>query len=113
MELNNDDDIQKKYADFKTSLNTLLNSIDERLAILDKKEKAKKKADEIVQATLANASEIIKLNVGGKHFETHKSTLTAIEGTYFHALLSSGRWKPSTDGKRNTFCIVKYRDILY
>ena len=100
-----DDEIKKNYTYFKQSLNTLLNSIDERLALLDKKEKVIKKNDELVAATLSNTSEIIKLNVGGKQFETFKSTLTSIEGTYFHALLSSGRWMPGNDGTKCNFNI--------
>eukprot|EP01118_Nematostelium_gracile_P005841 TRINITY_DN1866_c1_g1_i1.p2 TRINITY_DN1866_c1_g1~~TRINITY_DN1866_c1_g1_i1.p2 ORF type:complete len:130 (-),score=21.90 TRINITY_DN1866_c1_g1_i1:522-911(-) len=39
------------------------------------------------------------LNVGGKRFSTSKSTLTSIEDTYFHAMLSSDKWKPNEDGE--------------
>jgi len=40
----------------------------------------------------------IKLDIGGKIFSTSKSTLMAFEGSYFHAMLSSGHWQPDEDG---------------
>jgi len=40
----------------------------------------------------------IDLNVGGRTFTTSKGTLLKYESTYFHALLSSGKWEPCEDG---------------
>ena len=45
------------------------------------------------------AKQKIRLEVGGQIFVTSKNTLLSIEGTYFHALLSSGRWEPDEDGE--------------
>lgn len=41
----------------------------------------------------------IKLNVGGKIFTTSKTTLLSVPGSYFHALLSSGKWLPDEDNE--------------
>ena len=45
------------------------------------------------------AKQKIRLEVGGQIFVTSKSTLLSVEGTYFYALLSSGKWEPDEDGK--------------
>ncbi|KAF0711992.1 hypothetical protein AaE_012163, partial [Aphanomyces astaci] len=47
-----------------------------------------------VRHNLHNQPNIITLNVGGTTFQTSKDTLLRGEGTYFHALLGSGQWKP-------------------
>merc|ERR1712060_250080 len=40
----------------------------------------------------------VKLDVGGRIFTTSRCTLLTWEGTYFHAMLSSGKWEPDEDG---------------
>jgi hypothetical protein len=92
------DDIIKKYSDFKNSLTILLETVEQRIANLDRKEQANKKMKELVALNIGKYPERIKINVGGKHFETLKSTLISLEGTYFYALLASGMWKPDSDG---------------
>jgi BTB/POZ domain len=48
-------------------------------------------------------SKRVKLNVGGQLFETSTSTLTSVEGSYFHSLLS-GRWAaPHADNDGSYF----------
>ncbi|RHY39875.1 hypothetical protein DYB34_011857 [Aphanomyces astaci] len=47
-----------------------------------------------VRHNLHNQPNIITLNVGGTTFQTSKDTLLRGGGTYFHALLGSGQWKP-------------------
>ncbi|KAF0711936.1 Aste57867_4958 [Aphanomyces stellatus] len=47
-----------------------------------------------VQANLADAPKMVTLNVGGSLFTTSKETLLRVEGSYFHAMLGSGHWKP-------------------
>lgn len=54
-------------------------------------------------------SDIIKLNVGGMRFETLRSTLLKIEGTYFRGLLDcdippSGEYFIDRDGRK--FCAI-------
>jgi hypothetical protein len=41
----------------------------------------------------------ITLNIGGKKFTTTKTTLLSVPDTYFHAMLSSGKWLPDEDGE--------------
>lgn len=36
--------------------------------------------------------------IGGKLFETRRFNLLRYEGTYFHSLLGSDRWKPDNEG---------------
>ncbi|KAF0684027.1 Aste57867_23948 [Aphanomyces stellatus] len=47
-----------------------------------------------VQENIAAAAGAITLDVGGTLFKTSKSTLLRFDGSYFHALLGSGRWQP-------------------
>ncbi|KAF0695571.1 Aste57867_13611 [Aphanomyces stellatus] len=47
-----------------------------------------------VRATLANAPHLITLDVSGTTFRASKETLLAVDGSYFHAMLGSGHWKP-------------------
>lgn len=35
---------------------------------------------------------------GGQRFAASKTTLLSLEGSFFHAMLASGRWKPDADG---------------
>lgn len=36
--------------------------------------------------------------LGGVRFATSKTTLLAAEGSFFHAMLAGGKWKPDADG---------------
>ncbi|ETV89102.1 hypothetical protein H257_00479 [Aphanomyces astaci] len=49
-----------------------------------------------IQENLANAPNIVTLDVGGTIFKTSKANLLRVEGSYFHALLGSGQWKPDS-----------------
>ncbi|KAF0695568.1 Aste57867_13608 [Aphanomyces stellatus] len=61
---------------------------------VEKKQMEWKELETRVQATLAKAPHLITLDVGGTIFRTSKETLLAVEGSYFHAMLGSGHWKP-------------------
>lgn len=50
----------------------------------------------------------IDLNLGGTKFSASKSTLLSMEGTYFFAMLSSGRWKPNSEG--NVYDDLKWQE---
>jgi hypothetical protein len=69
-----------------------------RVAEVEQKEQEIRSHDRIVEINLAKANKRIILNVGGKIFETVKSTLLSVEGTYFYAMLASEKWKPDKDG---------------
>jgi hypothetical protein len=47
----------------------------------------------------AKAKTKIVLDVGGKKFAASKSTLLTFPGSYFWAMLSSGKWLPDEDGR--------------
>jgi len=61
------------------------------------KERAWAEARERVESTLTALPSRVKLNVGGMIFETSKETLLKHKGTFFDALLGSGRWAPEKD----------------
>jgi len=62
---------------------------------------ASRYVDNVVNLT--NESTIIKLNVGGKEYQTTWTTLTRINNTFFTSLLSSGAWKESLDESGRIF----------
>ncbi|KAH9110529.1 hypothetical protein LEN26_013706 [Aphanomyces euteiches] len=66
------------------------------VAALEKKMAQWKEIENQIQANIANSPNIITLDVGGTIFKTSKETLLRFEGSYFHALLGSGQWKPDT-----------------
>jgi hypothetical protein len=53
---------------------------------------------ELMSKHSAMAKNKIKLDVGGQLFTTSKETLLKFEGSFFFAMLSSGRWEPDEDG---------------
>ncbi|OQR84861.1 hypothetical protein ACHHYP_12599 [Achlya hypogyna] len=62
----------------------------------------KKRQWDMVEQRVAETVEklshsVVKLNVGGRIFAIPKDTLLRFEGSYFHAMLSSERWKPDLD----------------
>jgi len=72
--------------------------MEERLGVIEEKEKRWLEIEEKMKNCAAQAKTKIKLDIGGKIFSTSKSTLLAFEGSYFHAMLSSGHWHPDEDG---------------
>ncbi|PRP81201.1 hypothetical protein PROFUN_02035 [Planoprotostelium fungivorum] len=72
--------------------------IEEKMRQLRTKESTMRELEEKVEEHLANVSQRVELNVGGKRYTTSKDTLLSIEDTYFSALLGSGHWKPDADG---------------
>ena len=51
-----------------------------------------------LKANALKAQTVVTLDLRGKTFRTHKSTLLRIEGTYFYAMLTSGDWLPDRTG---------------
>ncbi|CAK4474150.1 unnamed protein product [Aphanomyces euteiches] len=47
-----------------------------------------------IQQNIASMRQVVTLDVGGMIFKTSKENLLRDEGSYFHALLGSGLWKP-------------------
>ena len=46
----------------------------------------------------AKGDDIVRLNVRGKVFQTHRSHFLRAEGHYFYCMLASDVWKPGKDG---------------
>ncbi len=53
---------------------------------------------ELMSKHSAMAKSKIKLDVGGQSFTASKETFLKFEGSFFFAMLSSGRWEPDEDG---------------
>ncbi|ETW07372.1 hypothetical protein H310_01907 [Aphanomyces invadans] len=76
-----------------------LGQLQAEAAIAEKKLADWAQLDERIQENLANSSNVVALDVGGTVFKTSKDTLLRVEGSYFHALLGSGHWKPDSPGE--------------
>lgn len=90
--------LKDRYA---SSLNDILNTsqlVAKQIEILDAKQTNWNKLKRKVEGDTKHAAKKIKLDVGGKIFCIGKSHLLSVEGSYFHAMLSSGRWIPDSDG---------------
>ena len=55
-----------------------------------------------MRTNATKATNMIKLDVGGKIFKTCKENLISCEESYFYTMLSSGQWQPDGDG---AYCI--------
>ena len=105
-EVNDTSDLQKEY---ETSLKVIRseteklllisNRIEQKLQQLKEKEQQQKKLEMSLEENIAKAKQKIRLEIGGQIFATSKNTLLSIKDTYFHAMLSGGRWNPDEDGK--------------
>lgn len=51
-----------------------------------------------MRESAASAEDLVRLNVRGKVFQTHKSHFLRVEGTFFYCMLASEVWKPGKDG---------------
>ena len=80
------------------SVQSLLDTLDKKLSLLDEKQQYILSLDEVMRSNNDNADCIIKLNLRGRVFETHKDNLLRMKGTFFHAMLSTGSWVPTRDG---------------
>ncbi len=77
--------------------------IEQRLLLLAENENKWSNLVKAMEENSKKAKEKIKLDIGGKIFATSKTTLLSKAGTYFHAMLSSGHWKPDEDGESFTY----------
>eukprot|EP01125_Pyxidicula_operculata_P007628 TRINITY_DN2589_c0_g1_i1.p1 TRINITY_DN2589_c0_g1~~TRINITY_DN2589_c0_g1_i1.p1 ORF type:complete len:317 (-),score=58.78 TRINITY_DN2589_c0_g1_i1:123-1073(-) len=91
--------------DLKSKINATLKGIaeineliEERVKELEEKEKNWRKITEKLKIGAEEAKSKIKFDIGGKIFATRKETLLNLEGSYFHAMVSSDIWKPDSDG---------------
>jgi hypothetical protein len=97
----NEDEFKSLKEDFNKGTELLLNTskrIEERLGVLHEAEERFAQMSAFMEKNAAVAKTKIVLDVGGKRHATSKATLLSIPNTYFHALLSSGKWEPDEDG---------------
>eukprot|EP01114_Cavostelium_apophysatum_P001003 TRINITY_DN10869_c0_g1_i1.p1 TRINITY_DN10869_c0_g1~~TRINITY_DN10869_c0_g1_i1.p1 ORF type:complete len:311 (+),score=64.19 TRINITY_DN10869_c0_g1_i1:99-1031(+) len=87
--------LMDKYNKLKKEQEAVLVEMDEKFKVLSDMEK---RINEEKKRREENLKDRVKLNIGGKKFETSKSTLLLIKNTYFSAMLSSGQWKPDEQG---------------
>ena len=80
-------------------LNKLKKEVDASQATLDEKQSAWKLVMERLESNAAAASDLVKFDVRGhKSFVTTKSNLLKHPGSFFDALLTSGRFFPNDEG---------------
>jgi hypothetical protein len=94
-----EENLRNKLESHMDGLLIVNKSIEERLKILEEKEKNINLLEEKMRQSAEKAKQKIKFDVGGKIFSTSKTTLLQHQGTYFYALLGSDHWKPDKDGK--------------
>ncbi|KAL6066975.1 K+ channel tetramerization domain-containing protein [Balamuthia mandrillaris] len=73
----------------------------EKIEVLTQKQQQWNATQTQINANLEAAHQKIRLDVGGKLFATSKSTLLTFENTFFHAMLSSGRWLPDNHAQED------------
>jgi hypothetical protein len=91
-------DFAKEFKELVVGMESLSSRIEKRINDLKQIEKHQEEISKLMDANVVKAKQKIKLDIGGKLFTTSKTTLLSIEGTYFHAMLSSGSWQPDEDG---------------
>ncbi|KAH9116136.1 hypothetical protein LEN26_012931 [Aphanomyces euteiches] len=64
----------------------------------EQREKQWKELEARIAFNIANAPNVVTLDVGGTIFKTTKDILLRFEDSYFHVLLGSGVWKPDSAG---------------
>eukprot|EP01118_Nematostelium_gracile_P011835 TRINITY_DN4266_c0_g1_i2.p1 TRINITY_DN4266_c0_g1~~TRINITY_DN4266_c0_g1_i2.p1 ORF type:complete len:287 (-),score=54.49 TRINITY_DN4266_c0_g1_i2:23-883(-) len=73
--------------------------VEDRIKLLREKENHHEETKKKMGESIMRAENQIDLNVGGMRLSASKSTLVSIEGSYFHVMLSSDRWKPDNKGE--------------
>ncbi|RHY72461.1 hypothetical protein DYB30_011102, partial [Aphanomyces astaci] len=96
-----------------TAISTAFSQVNAEANALETKVAAWAELEDRVRHNLHNQPNIITLNVGGTTFQTSKDTLLRGGGTYFHALLGSGQWKPEGgEGPNSTQNLHNQPDII-
>eukprot|EP01118_Nematostelium_gracile_P004928 TRINITY_DN1587_c0_g1_i2.p1 TRINITY_DN1587_c0_g1~~TRINITY_DN1587_c0_g1_i2.p1 ORF type:complete len:312 (-),score=76.28 TRINITY_DN1587_c0_g1_i2:114-1049(-) len=100
MEVNlNPSQLSTRLQEIVSSFVSLSTHVEERIELLREKENHLEETKKKIEESITKADNQIDLNVGGMRLSASKSTLLAIEGSYFHAMLSSDRWKPNNKGE--------------
>lgn len=91
--------MRARYIELMEGMLSLFASVEEKVQLLDAKEKQWNEVLTKAAVDAEAASAKVDLNVGGRVFAASRQTLMKREGSYFHALVSvPGRWSPCADG---------------
>lgn len=90
--------LQDSYTRTLDSMRETSELMTKRLELIQAKEAHWNALERKLEENAAHAAERIKLDVGGKVFCISKTHLLSVQGSYFHAMLGSGHWKPDSDG---------------
>jgi len=82
----------------KSVFGGLVTKVEKRIKLLEAKEQHWAALEKLMQEHAAAATNKIVLDIGGQRFATSKTTLLAFRGSFFDAMLSSGKWQPDADG---------------
>jgi WD40 repeat protein len=80
------------------SLQSLLNKINVRVTELKVHEKKIENMEETMRTNRDKVASMLQLDLRGKKFKVYKDTLIRVPGTYFFGMLSSGEFRPDSDG---------------
>ena len=83
---------------YKSLTSNVLSSVETNLAVVNAKETHLSELHARLENHFETLPKIIKLNVGGKRFETAKENLLRHPGSYFFCMLSTDRYKTMEDG---------------
>jgi len=104
--------IQERYKNCMKDLCDISKDLETRIQELEKKEENHRASEKLMEQNIANAKQKIKLDIGGKHFTTSRTTLLRFKDSYFYSMLANGQWKPDEDGTYFIDRNPKYFDIL-
>eukprot|EP00026_Physarum_polycephalum_P012190 Phypoly_transcript_12469.p1 GENE.Phypoly_transcript_12469~~Phypoly_transcript_12469.p1 ORF type:complete len:326 (+),score=33.49 Phypoly_transcript_12469:114-1091(+) len=83
----------------KQDFTNLVDSVEKRIKELESMERHWSALEASMEQHASMAADQITLNVGGQKFTTSKTTLLSHKGSFFDAMLSSGKWKPDSKGR--------------
>lgn len=84
--------------DLRAQTISTVEAIEKRLLELEMREEHYSALEARMAVNASRCAERVRLNVGGRMFETMRSHLLRAEGSFFHAMLASGQWTPDEQG---------------
>jgi hypothetical protein len=91
--------IKNDLSGLKSRLENIEGEFDNKLKEVENKEEKFKKLDQQIDELVSKKDQIVKLNVGGKIFQTKTSTLLSVKDTLFSKIISSYIEKGETIGE--------------
>ncbi|OQS07464.1 phosphatidylinositol kinase (PIK-5) [Thraustotheca clavata] len=85
--------------EYEASLNKFILTLEKEINDLTRDKESMANMEERMRAQARKAQSVITLNVGGVKFATSKENLLRLEGSLFHAMLTSEEWQPNAQGE--------------